>query len=219
MPGRQPVSKTSIFNRCFGFLAGEPTGHADDLKDAQHRWADALYDQIYMEALSLWPFQCTRRRARLVRDRDRPAFGYASAYRRPSDALKVFAARCQRWEREGAFVLADARDALDVFYIENVDEAALDAPVAAVIGAELALAIAAAMSESSTILPRLQALAETTWRKAIAQDQWEGSAEFQASDDWSVLSMVPGPVQSYVRASTGPRDPFDLAVPPQADLS
>ncbi len=195
------VDKVSIANGALALLGGtaiaawpDPTQiNSSSSIDNRSRWAVRLFDAAYDGVLMKWPFAEARGRWAIGRHGEAPAFGWSSQYELDPKVLKVVAARCGGWEREGRRVLADAGDSLQVRTIDRVPEGSIGALLADAVSARLAWRISMALSDSQSKQDARKRDAQDALLEAVQNDNWEGAAEQLVGSGWMLAQQTSYP--------------------------
>lgn len=118
-----------------------------------------------------------------------PAFEYAYLYAFPTDCLRILRVDDQcispRWRIEGAFILSDIDDELELKYVKDVtDYMAMDVEFYEVLQTYLAHDVCYRLTQSSTLKEQMAQELRTVMAKARFEDSTEDPAEQIEANDW-----------------------------------
>ena len=155
----------------------------------QARACNARFDAVRDGLLRAHPWNFALRRDALAADTTAPAWGYANAYTLPADCLRVIRIKDDdaaiTWKVEGRKILTDEGAPLKIQYVARIEDVTQwDALFAEAFSSALAVEVAAALSESETIVRRLAEQAERTVRAARRNDALEGTADDLPRGSW-----------------------------------
>lgn len=184
------ATKQSILNRAAALIGAERILDPNNPATARERRLIDLYDMVYEEVLSMWPWGCARERVMLAVMEEKPAWGFQHKYALPGGIVQVAAARTfGAWEVEGRHLLTDfAGPSLPVLVIARVAEEHLHPLVAALVSKELAAAAVGGVSDSATLQERAERRLDPAFVAAAAVDGTHGSSLAKLGSGW-VLSM------------------------------
>lgn len=187
-------SKQSILDRAAGLVGAERiTDPSTVPNNARSRRLVGLYDAVYEEALSIWPWQCARGRHKLPAKDDAPAWGFKYQYAIPGNSITVAAAQTGgcAWEVEQRLLLTDYSGPLNVITIDKVKENFLHPLVAAYAAHRLGFASIMGVSESTTAQERLSKFVKDSFIEAAHAENAQGSSLDKLGSEW-VTAMQTG---------------------------
>lgn len=139
------------------------------------------------EVLAGHPWNCALKRAKLSKDTESPAWGYANSFTLPADCLRVWrlAETAIEYRVEGGKLLTDAGDPLYILYIHRLTDYEKFSPhLAVALGLSLSAAIAFRITQSRSAADRLKQLSSISLAQARTIDAQEGTPELIDADDF-----------------------------------
>lgn len=185
------ATQAQIMDRAAGLIGAERITDPSLVEgNARARRIVGLYPVVYKEALTIWPWACVRKRAKLTKTEAVPAWGYACQYALPGEALGVQALMLggAAWEMEGRHIVTDYDGALPALLSWAVTEEHLHPLVAAYMATRLALASIMGVAESTTAQERLKGLVQDAFLEAAHTENAQGSSLDKLGSEW-VLAM------------------------------
>lgn len=118
-----------------------------------------------------------------------PAFEYSCLYSLPADCVRVLrvddASISPRWRVEGAFILSDIDDSLELKYVFDVtDYATMDTEFYEVLQTYLAHDVCYRLTQSNSMKDQMAGELRTVMAKARFEDATEDSPEQMVANDW-----------------------------------
>ena len=182
----------SAVERCNAALRrfGDRTITALTDNSPQARACNARFDAVRDGLLRAHPWNFAIKRIGLAADDEAPAWGFTKAYTLPEDCLRVLRIENDEdasivWKIEGRKILTDEDAPLNIQYLARIEDVTQwDALFAETFSAALAVEIAAALSESESIVRRLAEQAERAVREARRNDALEGTSDELPEGSW-----------------------------------
>jgi len=188
------ATEHQIKNRAIGLIGGEPIKdpNATSAYSGRSRRVIDLYDMVYEEALSLWPWTCARGRKLLTPAEEKPEWGFGYQYALPDGAISVQAAMtggCD-FEVEGRFILTDHPGPLKTLISIRQQEDWLHPLVAYLIACRLALAAVMGQAESTTLQERVRGFQQDAFLEATQAENSQGSSLAKLGSEWVLAAQT-----------------------------
>lgn len=177
-------------NRAIGLIGGERIADPEAGYSGKTRRVVDLFDTIYAEALTVWPWANCRKRWAIPASNKAPEWGFAYQYVLPDNTWTVQAACTggREFEVEGGYILTDASGPLKVLLTDLVDPERLHPLIAYYVACRLALGAVMAQAESTTLQERVKGFLEMAFVEAVTADNSQGSSLAKLGSEW-VLAM------------------------------
>lgn len=181
------ISESSICNRALYLVGGERiNSFNDNSKEAQI--CKDLYATTRDSVLQSHPWNFATKRKIFAQTTATPEFEFSYSYKVPTDCLRVLDLwpfdEDIRFKVESGFVLTDS-NSCKAKYIWKVTNTSLFSPsFARALSYEMAVELAYALTNSSTIQQTAETRAARYWSFVRSQDAQEGTPDSLDADEW-----------------------------------